>query len=66
MGLVKTRRRAAILLRLRLRRIGKQQRAKTEVLPMWECCQFPMLPIPNWGLKLVIGNTLSSVRCLMS
>ena len=43
MGLVTTRRLAAM---------RKQQRAKAGmgVLPV------PMLPIPNWGLKLDIGN----------
>ena len=37
MGLVKTRRLAAM---------QKQQRAKAEVLPMWECCQFQCFQFP--------------------
>ena len=52
MGLVKTRRLAAM---------QKQQRAKagTEVLPMWECCQFQccQFPIEDWEGILTIRAT---------
>ena len=59
MGLVKTRRLAAM---------QKQQRAKagTGSVANVGVVPIPMLPISNWGLKLDIGNTLSSARCLMS
>ena len=57
MGLVKTRRLAAM---------QKQQRAKAGTGSVANVGVVPIPMLPIWGLELIVGNTLSSVRCLMS